>query len=155
MKIKILRYNFDTESTQGIGAIDNDFAVFTLEDQRRPLGEEKVQGETAIPAKTYKLGIQEKVTPLTKHYRSKYPWFDKHIMILDVPDFDNVYIHIGNNDKHTDGCILVADLAVNDPSNYNGEQAKSVQAFHRFYSRVFDALKKGEEVTLEIGSVFT
>lgn len=119
---------------------------FTLEDEYR---EDKVSGETRIPAGFYKLGIRKEDTPMTLRYQKKYPWFKKHIEILNVPNFKGVYIHIGNSDSDTDGCILLGD-AVDNNSISNGTITSSTQAFQRFYSMVFDHLNSGGVATLEI-----
>lgn len=66
---------------------------FTLEDAVRAA---KIKHQTAIPFGTYKLALYDspKFGPETLH-------------LLDVPNFDLVHIHSGNNENDTDGCILV------------------------------------------------
>lgn len=150
MKLEILRYNHDKESTSGLLFIDGIFECYTLEDQRRD--GTKVKGETRIPEGTYVVGFQELITSLTKKYREKYSWFDKHLHIKNIPNFEGVYIHIGNYEKNTDGCPLVADQAVNDPKNYASYQLSSTQAMERMYKKVAGALNKNESVTLIITS---
>jgi hypothetical protein len=108
----------------------------------------KVKSETRIPAGTYKLGIQEQETPLTKKYQSKFNWFKKHIHIKDVPNFIGVYIHIGNTDIDSAGCILLGDNADNNHLG-GGSVSNSTQAYKRFYNNYYDAIEKGG-CTLEI-----
>lgn len=119
---------------------------FTLEDEYR---EDKVSGETRIPAGFYKLGIRKEETPLTLKYRKRYAWFKNHIEILNVPNFKGVYIHIGNTDVDTDGCVLLGD-AVDNNSIGGGTITNSTVCFQRFYSIVFDHLNGGGVATLEI-----
>lgn len=122
------------------------FMSYTLEDEFR---ESKVSKETRVPAMVYNLVVQSIETPKTLAYRKKYDWFVDHIMLENVPGFTGVYIHVGNVDSDTDGCILLGDVADNN-SIGAGSVASSTQAFKRFYMHVFEALKKGEVVTLEI-----
>lgn len=119
---------------------------YTMEDEYRSI---KVSKETRIPAGFYELGIRQEETHKTIQYRTKYPWFKKHIEILKVKDFIGVYIHIGNDDEDTDGCVLLGDTANNNNIGI-GEVGNSTNAFKRFYSEVYELLDKGTKVFLEI-----
>lgn len=100
---------FDTgDETIGAMYVNGKFFCYTLEDERRDV---KVKGETRIPEGVYKLGIQETVTPLTTSYRSRYDFFTNHLHVKDVPNFTGIYIHVGNTDEDTAGCILVGKSA--------------------------------------------
>ncbi|MGH1436599.1 MAG: DUF5675 family protein [Lewinella sp.] len=149
MNVKVLRYNHDKNSTSGLLFINGKFECYTLEDERR---EVKVRGETRIPEGNYKVAYQESLTPLTRKYQEKYDWFGKHLHIKSVPNFTGIYIHVGNYEKNTDGCLLVADQAVNDPKDYSSVQYKSTQAYKRIYKRMQAALDSGEEINLIIES---
>ena len=150
-KIVVMRYNSDAESTQGLVVVNGKFFCYSLEDQRQEGA--KVKGETRIPEGSYKLGIKAEYTPLTDSYAKRYPkFFKRHIQILDVPGFENVYIHVGNDETHTDGCLLLGDTAVNDPKDYNGFQGSSRQAYERFYRQFYDRVKDGS-VELEIKNI--
>lgn len=120
--------------------------AYTMEDEYRSVKEMK---ETRIPAGFYTLGIQPAETPKTLQYRTKYPWFKNHIEILNVKDFKGVYIHIGNRDEDTDGCVLLGDT-VNNNNVTTGEISTSTVAFKRFYEAVYEALTKGTKCFLEI-----
>jgi len=85
--------------------------AYTLEDESRDV---KMSGETRIPAGVYELGINAADTPLTLKYRKKYSWFKYHIEVKNVPGFKGIYIHVGNVDDNTDGCILLGDSADNN-----------------------------------------
>lgn len=119
---------------------------YTLEDESR---EEKLSGETRIPAGIYDLVINAADTPLTLKYRKKYSWFKYHIEIKNVPGFKGVYIHIGNYDDNTDGCVLLGDSADNN-SISEGMITNSTAAFKRFYDSVFSHLSEGGKATIEI-----
>ena len=63
--------------------------------------------ETRIPAGTYELKIRTEGS-LTKRYESRFPDFHEGMIWLqNVPNFKWIYIHCGNDDDDTDGCILV------------------------------------------------
>src|SRR5688572_13804843 len=91
------------------------FQSYTLEDEQR---EVKQSGETRIPTGFYELKVLKSDTPLTLKYRAKYPWFKHHIEVTNVKGFKGVYIHIGNKDEDTDGCILLGDNADNNVIGY-------------------------------------
>jgi len=118
----------------------------TMEDEGREI---KVPHETRIPAGRYKLGIQETITPMTQRYlndtRLK-PWFKKHIEVKNVPGFIGIYIHIGNTEKDTDGCILLGIWR--DSSVRKIEQ--SVINYRNFYLRYYPLLAAGVEIYLTI-----
>lgn len=122
------------------------FQGYTLEDEFR---QSKVSKETRIPAGKYDLVIQKNDTPKTIQYRAKYPWFKRHIMLNNVPGFTGIYIHIGNDDGDTDGCILMGDNADNNVLG-PGSVSNSTACFRRFYESVYPALESGEKCTIEI-----
>lgn len=123
---------------------------FTCEDEKR---EVKVAKETRIWAGRYRIVIQEVVTDKTKDYRERYSWFDKHIMVEGVKDFQGIYIHIGNSEKDTDGCLLMGDLLGNlAVAKYaDGKPVgESTVCFERFYKKYYPLLKAGKEVYLTV-----
>ncbi len=122
------------------------FQSYTLEDEQR---EVKQSGETRIPTGFYELKVLKSDTPLTLKYRAKYPWFKHHIEVANVKGFKGVYIHIGNKDEDTDGCILLGDNADNNVIGY-GSVSNSTQAFMRWYSKVYDYLESNGKAFLEI-----
>lgn len=144
MNFILQRYSDNRDSTLGIllKVLDTGmgtktvFQGYTLEDEFR---EVKKAFETRIPAGTYKVDIQQADTPLTLKYRSKYPWFKKHLEIKNVPGFVGVYFHLGNVDADTAGCVLIGDNADNNIIG-PGSIANSTQAFKRFYESVYEHL---------------
>ncbi len=132
----------------GLLFIDNKFFSFTLEDEFR---DKKVAKETRIPAGTYKLGVQRADTPLTLKHRTSYgSWFIYHIEITGIPNFTGVYVHAGNDDDHTEGCLLLGDVLTNHLVAPSKPLGASIQATKRFYEKVYSLLEKGEQVFLEI-----
>ena len=136
MKLELKRFSSQSDTTLGLLFVDGEFECFTLEDEHR---EEKIKGETRIPEGTYKIEKREVLSGLTKKYRSKYPWFDFHFMLHDVPDFQYVYIHIGNDDDHTDGCLLVSDAVKCNRFDENNNLSSSGPAFKRLYQKMSEA----------------
>jgi hypothetical protein len=119
-----------------LAPIKNFFIAYTLEDEMR---EAKVSGETRIKAGRYPIVINRAETKLTMKYRARYPWFQFHLMLKDVPGFTGIYIHSGKNDDFTDGCITVGDV-VNNNNMGEGEITGSVSCFKRIYSSLYDHL---------------
>lgn len=144
MKLILQRFSDNRDSTLGILLKEFDlgkgksttFQCYTLEDEARL---DKVKGETRIPAGTYQVDIQKSETPLTLKYRVKYPWFKYHLEVKNVPNFIGVYIHIGNFDADTAGCILAGDNADNNVIG-PGSISNSTAAFKRLYESVYPHL---------------
>lgn len=93
MKLTLRRHASGLTCTIGDLYVEGVWFSNSLEDIVRP---EKIAGETAIPAGTYKIVVTES------------PRFGKPLpLLIDVPNFEGVRIHAGNTDKDTEGCILV------------------------------------------------
>lgn len=154
----VQRYSDDGDSTLGllfkvIGTPQGNrlhYVADTLEDEFR---EVKVGGETRIPAGRYELKIRKEETPLTLRHRTSYnrgfkmPWFKYHIEITGIPNFKYVYVHAGNTDDHTDGCLLLGLGS----QNINGVQSinNSILACKAWYGEVYDELERGEKAWIE------
>jgi hypothetical protein len=146
MELKLYRYSDNGDDTHGLLFINNEFFCYTLEDQHQ---DEKVKHETRIPSGyTYRVGWQEEVTPMTKRYRIKYPWFDKHLHVKGVKGFNSIYIHVGNDDDDTSGCILTGDGA-NNNTRGAGKISSSTVAFKRLYHKLKPFIND-DSVTIEI-----
>lgn len=146
MQINLKRMFTSKESTQGALYINGEPFCFTLEDEFREI---KVSGETRIPKGNYKIKYRDAVTPLTEKYRKKHPWFTFHLEIQDVPNFKYIYMHKGNIDNHTEGCILLGD-SLNNNQVADGFLGHSTNAFTRFYKLVSKALDDNEDVSILI-----
>ncbi|GJM64650.1 hypothetical protein PEDI_52020 [Persicobacter diffluens] len=145
--INVLRYFDDGETTLGLMFIKNEFFAYTLEDTHQ---EVKIPSETRIPAGNYSVEFRKEDTELTQKYRTRYNWFNYHLEIKNIPDFQRVYIHIGNNRHDTGGCILIAD-GVNASSMEKTIQY-STRAFERFYKRIEALIEGGEKIRICISN---
>jgi len=104
MKILVKRFKSDDDATLSEVSVDGRFQCFGLEDEYR---ENKVPGETRIPAGEYQVGVRV-VGGFDARYSKKFPTFHAGMLqVLDVPGFDYILIHIGNTDEDTAGCLLV------------------------------------------------
>ena len=142
MELKMKRLMSSEDETLGVLQC-GDHMFATLEDEFRKI---KVPGETRIPAGTYDIKLRS-ASPMAQRYEDKFgpshagiPW------LQDVPGFEWVYLHIGNDDDDTAGCILVAN-AVNFAE---GTLLYSTPAYNHIQSEIQHALNKGESVTITI-----
>jgi hypothetical protein len=150
MKLKVLRYNSEADSTNGllfeVNDLGNQFLCYTLEDEHRVL---KVKGDTRIPAGIYNIELR-KEGGFHERYTKKYPNIHIGMLhIIDVPGFEFILIHTGNTDEHTSGCLILGDSQENNTIIKDGFVGKSVNAYRRVYPKIAKALKNGESVTIE------
>ena len=147
MKIKVERYGYGFDSTGGLLRVENVHIGYTCEDQRRPTGI-KVQDETCIPAGRYEIKLRNS-GGMNRRYKKRFVDHRGMLHLQDVPGFEWIYIHIGNNDDHTSGCILVGRTATRAP---NGEYTvgRSVEAYTELYAICSAAIESGEKVFVEV-----
>lgn len=95
LHLELKRKILTDKSTIGELSVNDIFECYTLEDVVRSEGV-KVYGQTAIPTGTYKvvLDFSDRFQKIMPH-------------ILDVPNFEGIRIHCGNDASSTDGCLLV------------------------------------------------
>ncbi len=133
-----------TES-QYVAADAPAFFCFTMEDQPN---EPKVPGETRIPAGRYKIELRTD-GGMHQRYSNKFDWHRGMLWLQDVPNFTWVYIHYGNYEKDTDGCILVGDGAQSNVLD-NGMVMSSVTAYTRLAQEIYSVMDLNEEVWITI-----
>lgn len=147
MELLTQRYSDGGDSTLGLFFMNGKFDGYTLEDEHR---DTKVAGETRIPAGRYEIKFREEpASKMNQRYQQKFPWFTWHLWLQDVPNFEWIYMHIGYNDDHTDGCILVGDTANNNVVN-SGRLGASDAAYKRIYLAISAALMSGERVFITV-----
>ena len=141
MEIDVVRYNSKEDFTDGLLLINGIFACHTLEDEFRS---KKVFGKTRIPQGRYEIEFRDE-----GGFHNKYlkmfgdDWHAGMLHIVNIPNFKNVLIHIGNKHTDTAGCLLVAMDNSADDAGYIG---KSKVAYKKIYPIIRDALLKGEKV---------
>lgn len=143
MKIHLIRKKQIEDATIGELVTDTGFRCYSLEDVGR---ETKVHGQTRIPAGAYEVKFREVLSGKTSSYRAKYPWFTWHLELQGVPNYEYVYIHVGNKAADTEGCVLLGRV-------WDGKSAfigASGAAYTDFYQAVSKALESGEKVTIEV-----
>jgi len=148
MKLEVLRFSSDSDSTLGALFDITDkrkFLCFTLEDEFR---EVKISEETRIPAGTYNITLRTE-GGFNQKYNDKFGTdFNKGILwVRDVPGFEYILIHIGNTDDDTAGCLLVGDSQTQNITK-NGFIGSSTDAYTRIYPPIADVLADGGEVTI-------
>ena len=126
--------------------------VTTIEDEYR---EKKVRGETRIPSGEYKIKMRTEGGFYNKYLNHKnkgikqltenfgIPW------LQDVPGFEYVLIHIGNDEDDTMGCILVGS-SLNNNSMEKGKIGNSTGAYIQLMYSIGEAVKLQEDITIEI-----
>ncbi len=124
---------FTNKSTMGELLLDGEFQCHTLEDTIRDPNkdgvlqkDEKVYGETAIPAGTYEIVIS-----FSDKFKKKLP------MLMHVPHFDAIRIHSVATAKHTKGCIGVGNR-VPDMLDF---VANGRDVFSKLMPKIEDVLK--------------
>ena len=100
----------------------------TLEDTCR---NHKVLHETAIPPGRY-----EVVLTNSPKYKRVMP------RLLNVPNYEGILIHWGNESGHTDGCILVGE--------YNPEKPDWISSSRRTFDKLFESLVNVKEENIWI-----
>lgn len=148
MKLTLKRIALKPTYTIGKLYIDNHYFCDTLEDKVRDLNKDgdlndasegKVAGQTAIPYGTYKVTMDVQSPKFSK--RASYAWCKGYLpRLLNVPHFDGIMIHSGNDATHTAGCILVGENRV------KGQVLNSMNTLKRLY----DILKGADDITINI-----
>lgn len=100
LMMRLIRKIYSDTSTIGELYFKDKFTCYTLEDTVRRL---KIPTRTAIPAGRYEVIIND-----SQRFGRKLP------LLLNVPFYSGVRIHVGNKPEDTDGCILVGKILMKD-----------------------------------------
>ena len=131
MKINVRRFLFEGNTCLGLMNVDGEFQCWTTEDMPR---ETKIKHETAIPTGTYRIELTDK---------NKWGRVMPHI--LNVPNFQGIYIHSGNDKDDTSGCLLVAENLVS-PTHNSGSKI----AFDKLMVKLRKAWDDKEDIFISI-----
>ena len=147
MKLEVLRISSQKDSSSGIlFDVSNgkrSFLCYTIEDEQRDV---KVYGETRIPPGTYKLKLRT-VGGFHSRYANKYgDWHKGMIWVQDVPGFEYILWHTGNNDESTAGCLILGQTQESNLVKKDGWVGSSVSAYKFVYPIVSAAILAGEDV---------
>jgi len=69
------------------------------------------------------------------------------LWVRNVPNFEYILIHAGNDDDDTSGCLLVGDTQTENVQS-DGFVGSSVNAYKRIYTPIAEAIECGDEVTI-------
>tara|TARA_R100001509_G_scaffold76086_1_gene42592 strand:+ start:4927 stop:5391 length:465 start_codon:yes stop_codon:yes gene_type:complete len=149
MELIVLRTSSQEDSTSGLlfeqTDIGKQFMCYTLEDEKRAL---KVPGETRVPAGIYDIEFRTE-GGFHNRYSKKFAFHKGMLQVMNVPNFEYILLHIGNDDSHTAGCLLIGDSQENNIIIKDGFIGKSTNAYKRIYQKIAKALEKGERVTIQ------
>lgn len=142
LELQLLRVEETDDYTFGLLFDDTavrEFLCETLEDESRVV---KLPGETRIPAGRYELKLRTE-GGMDARYVDRFPEIHRGMIHLqDVPNFEFIYIHIGNREDETEGCILVGET--NEAQRAVGFLSNSRLTYLRIYKRITDAIEDGE-----------
>lgn len=138
MELELWRYNGGITATLGMLMMRRletwEMLCFTCEDEFR---REKLRAETRIPAGRYCVELRAQ-GGMNARYQTRWGlWHEGMLWLRHVPNFAWVYIHIGNDDDDTEGCILVGEGR--DEASRSVRQ--STNAYRRVYLRIVKAIK--------------
>lgn len=140
MIITLERNEFTRESTIGVLRV-GERQCFTLEDTIR---DHKIAKQTAIPYGHYRLTLRRDGGMHERYTRNFGSLHRGMLWLRDIPQYEYVYIHIGNAPQDTEGCILVGNTRGKD---WIGQ---SRDAYWTIYPLIADAIESGEDVQIEI-----
>jgi hypothetical protein len=148
MELRVQRISSGDEASLGVMhdiSGDPSFLCYTLEDQ---FNEPKVPGETRIPPGRYQIKLRTE-GGMFDRYQARFPWHRGMLWLQDVPDFQFIYIHVGNKDDDSEGCLLVGDGQMQNVTE-RGQVTSSTSAYRRVYELILAALDNGEEVWVTV-----
>lgn len=139
MELLVARTKFTELSSIGDFYVDGVKKWVTLEDTNRGLTNQmalaeiakiKIKSKTAIPTGRYKV---------IKYNSPQRGWC---LLVIDVPGFSMIEIHVGNYPQDTDGCTLVG-LTVSSQLDAINNSKIAIKAL---YELVFPVLESGKDV---------
>jgi len=113
MKLLLLELAATAHSTLSLLTLPSGREFFVLEDGCRLF---KVPGDTRIPAGTYELEKND----YTEHAKKVMARLGVEyvLQLCNVPHFDGIQMHDGNDVDDTDGCLLIGTNGVIDSTGH-------------------------------------
>jgi hypothetical protein len=137
LRLDIIRES--ENSTLSTLSIDGEFFCYVLEDG---YNFPKIKGETRIPHGVNKI-ITRKEGKFFNRYNARYEHpFSLHLM--DVVNFSQVLIHIGNTIIDTRGCLLVGMSWGKDRTTGDYIIRRSTDAYKTLFGIISQAVADGE-----------
>jgi hypothetical protein len=109
-----------------------------------------VAGETCIPIGRYEIKFRD-AGGMNEKYKKKYVGHIGMLHLQNVPGFKWIYIHPGNTDDHTEGCILP-----NFGTRLNGDHVgnDSIAAYQKIYDLIkFAIVENNDQVFIHVGGL--
>lgn len=138
VELKLKRIAKRPTYTIGRLYINDEYLCDTLEDTDRGLKQslpisvnqaKKKKGKTAIPTGKYRVTLDIQSPRFSKV--AFYNFCNGYLpRLINVPAFDGVLIHVGNDERDTDGCILVGE------NKAVGKVLNSRDTFLRLYAKL-------------------
>lgn len=138
VELKLKRIAKRPTYTIGRLYINGEYLCDTLEDTDRGLKQslpisvnqaKKKKGKTAIPTGKYRVTLDIQSPRFSKV--AFYNFCNGYLpRLINVPAFDGVLIHVGNDERDTDGCILVGE------NKAVGKVLNSRDTFLRLYAKL-------------------
>lgn len=134
MKLKLTRRYKGKTYTVGTLDIDGVYFCDTLEDKVRDLSKEaKVMHRTAIPEGRYRIEVT-----MSPRFKRELP------RLMNVPHFEGILIHRGNDEGDTSGCILVGE------NKEKGRVINSTKYEQNLVAKLKTAISAGDDVWITI-----
>lgn len=172
LKLSLKRYSHGEKDTLGKLSINGEEMCFTLEDkenyskekaiyaQKRAAGEEisdklaytaLLDGDTRIPAGEYEIELRTS-GGLHTTYEIRYPDLHKGMLCLkNVKGFSYIYLHQGNSNADTKGCILLGEsVEKEEDTSAERKLVNSKDAYLKVYAQVVEILANGQKAMISI-----
>ena len=143
MIISLKHYGSDSKSSGGALSVNGQFFCHTCEDEPRLV---KMVGETRIPPGKYEIRLRN-AGGMNVDFAARYPFHKGMLHLQGVPGFEWIYIHPGNNEHQTEGCILPGYTAL---SRGGFEVGRSREAYTDLYELILLAMAEGEQIFIEV-----
>jgi len=149
--IKLERYSLGQEDTLGRIMIEGKLCCYTLEDAKK---DANVKGETCIPTGKYEITLRT-AGAMNDTYARRFAAMHKGMLWLrNIPKFEYIFIHIGNTNADTKGCILVGSKPINETNTQTRRSIEgSSAAYQTIYPIIAEHISKGGKAFIVIENV--